>query len=75
MQKLAQIVRDLETRRTEIEGELQGLNAALRVLRQIKGGRRLPGMVAKRRLSAAARKRISDAQKARWARLKKKTSK
>ena len=73
MQRLAQIVRDLETRRSEIAGELQGLDAALRVLRQIKGERRLPGMAAKRRLSASARKRISDAQKARWAKLKKKT--
>jgi hypothetical protein len=57
----------------ELEGERDRLNKAIAALksngRQIKSfGRARSG----RHLSAAARKRISEAQKARWAKMKKK---
>lgn len=72
---LNQILEDLEARRTEVQEELRGLDAAVNALKGL-GGRSQPLIAHTRRrrrrtLSPAARERISQAQKARWARLKK----
>jgi hypothetical protein len=51
----------------EIEGEIVRLQTAASVLRGLGRNSSGTGRRATRRLSAAARKRISDAQKKRWA--------
>jgi hypothetical protein len=69
---LAQIVTELQTKRTEVEKELRGLDGAIAALKGVAGGSQArPGRGGRRILSAAARKSISDAQKARWAKFKK----
>ena len=68
---LTQILADIKTRRAEVQEELGGLDAAVNALQGLTVGH--DGRSARRgrrHLSAAARKRISDAQKARWAKLK-----
>lgn len=61
----------LKMRRIELEGTLNAIVAALAALGSSKtvGRKRSPR---KRQLSAAARQRIVDAQKARWAAYRKK---
>jgi hypothetical protein len=70
---LTQILADIQTKRAEVQKELRGLDSAINALQGLTTGNR--GRSAprggRRRLSAAARKRISDAQKARWAKFKK----
>jgi hypothetical protein len=68
---LTRILADIKTRRAEVQEELRGLDAAVNALQGLTVGHN--GRTARRgrRLSAAARKRISDAQKARWAKFKK----
>lgn len=68
---LAQILADIQTRRNEAQKELRGLDAALNALQGLTGQNRGRSARRGRHLSAAARKRISDAQKARWAKFKK----
>jgi hypothetical protein len=63
---MARIVRQLEAERRTTERELERIQRALQALRG-KGAPR-----GKRVLSAAARKRIGDAQRLRWARTKRK---
>ena len=60
---LASIVSELRVERTNLVAQLRHLDAALTVLGKLNGGYTRPG----RTLSASARKRISLAQKARWA--------
>jgi hypothetical protein len=61
-------VNELRGERDRLAKELGRLDQAISVLSGLgKGGGRRGG---KRRLSAAARKRIADAQKARWAKWK-----
>ncbi len=69
---LAQIVTELQAKRTEVEKELRGLDGAIAALRGLATGNKTrSGSGGRRTLSAAARKSISDAQKARWAKFKK----
>jgi hypothetical protein len=65
---LASIVSELRVERTNLVNELRHVDAALSVLGKLGGG----GSHTKPRhtMSAAARKRISLAQKARWAKAK-----
>jgi hypothetical protein len=69
---LTQILNEIETRRSEVQKELRGLDAAVAALSGLgKSGQPRVGRAGRRRgLSAAARARISAAQKARWAKLK-----
>jgi hypothetical protein len=62
---LASIVSELRTERTNLANQLRHVDAALTVLGKLNGGTSYtrPG----RTLSASARKRISLAQKRRWA--------
>ena len=71
MDKLKQVISSLQLEDRRLEVELKRVRQALAVLRGLNGnnGRGL-GHVVKRRLSAAARKRIADAQRARWAKVR-----
>lgn len=70
MPNLTQVVNDLEVQRKQVKSDLDRLDAAIATLR----GLRAPGNGAarrgRRRLSPAARKRIADAQRLRWAKWK-----
>jgi len=65
---LADFVSELRAVRTSLVGELRHVDAALSVLGKLGGGssRTKPG----RTMSASVRKRMSLAQKARWAKAK-----
>jgi hypothetical protein len=62
--KMSQVVKQLRKERDKVERQLSGLNAALSAF--VGTYKRS----AKHTLSAAARKKISQAQKARWAKQK-----
>lgn len=75
MLNLANAVRQLKMERDQAQRKLEQLNAALKVLGNLGGvSRRLGGAQAahkkRRPMSAAARKRIAAAQRARWAKWK-----
>jgi len=63
---------DLGAVLAQLKAERAKLDKAIKALSGVVGGKRGGG--GKRRLSAAARKRIADAQRARWAKFKKKKS-
>lgn len=77
MANMAQVMQDLKTQRSRVEQELQRLNEAISAVAKLLNSHSAPAPAAakkpkvRRRLSAAARKRIADAQKARWAKLRK----
>jgi len=80
MANLAQTLNDLRSQRKQLADELEKLDQAISVIGKLNsvGGSR--GRVAgsfrgKRRLSAAARRRIAEAQKLRWAKWKAKQQK
>jgi hypothetical protein len=62
---LASIVSELRAERTNLVNQLRHVDAALSVLGKLNGGRFVTRP--RRTLSTAARRRISAAQKARWA--------
>ena len=66
---LESIVSQLREQRTSLVNELRHVDAALAVLRKLEGGRSYtePRRRGRRAMSASARRRISLAQKARWA--------
>jgi len=71
MLAITQTIRQLQTRRTQTQRELEKLNLAIKALVQLEGN--IPATEAvkpKRKLSLAARRRISAFQKARWAKVK-----
>jgi hypothetical protein len=57
---------DLGAVLAQLKRERDKLNRAIAALSGVGGG----GRAGKRRMSAAARKRIADAQRARWAKVK-----
>jgi hypothetical protein len=65
---LASIVSELRTVRTNLVNQLRQVDAALSVLGKLGGGSRYTKP--KRKVSTSARKRMSLAQKARWAKAK-----
>ena len=72
MKNITQIIKRLEGQREIVERQLTRLNEAIRALRgSVPTNRAKP----RRALSAAARKRIAAAQKARWAAWKSKQKK
>jgi len=79
MQTLSQIVGQLQTQRKQVQSELQRLDAAIAALRGLgtSNGAGKLSVVApvRRKLSAAARKKIATAQRARWAAWRAKKSK
>jgi hypothetical protein len=74
MLNLAQVVKGLRAARSRAQKEVRRLEKAIAALGRLAGnyrrqaGRNETGK--KRKLTAAARKRISQAQKARWAKLR-----
>ena len=62
---LVSIVSELRVERTNLVNQLRHVDAALAVLGKLNGGS--PHTKPRRALSASARKRMSLAQKARWA--------
>jgi hypothetical protein len=62
---LASIVSELRVERTNLVNQLRHVDAALSVLGKLNGGSSYTNP--RRTLSAAARRRMSAAQKARWA--------
>jgi len=71
MPDLSTILTDLQSRRKEIQHELHSLESAISALKGVSpsGSQRMTGTRRRPRLSAAARKRIADAQRARWAKV------
>jgi len=68
---LAGTVKMLQGQRAQVEKELAKLDKAIAVLRELSGTSSTPNQNGKRRtLSAAARRKIAKAQKARWAKLR-----
>ena len=65
---LASIVRELRVERTSLANHLRHVDAALSVLGNLSGGRNSTKPA--RTMSAAARRKISLAQKVRWAKAK-----
>jgi hypothetical protein len=66
LKALASLVSELRVERTNLVDQLKHVDAALSVLGKLKDGKSYTKP--RRALSASARKRISLAQKARWAR-------
>jgi hypothetical protein len=67
------VVKQLHQERSRLENELQRVTAALTTFGRVfmEGGKRGPVVVRKKRtISAAGRKRIAAAQKARWAKVR-----
>jgi len=72
MLTVKKLVRQLQKERDKVEKQLSGLNAALTAFAKVYTGKttRKP-----RKLSAAGRKRIAAAQRARWAKIRAKKGK
>jgi hypothetical protein len=75
MRTLTTAVRQLKQERARTQKEVEKLDAAIRVLSGLTGtkpslGRGRAGTGKRRTMSAAARKRIAAAQRARWAKWK-----
>jgi hypothetical protein len=75
MDNLNQIISDLQSENNRLETELKKVREAISALSGLKGnaaGRKtnITMLKPRRRLSAAARKRIAQAQKERWAKWK-----
>lgn len=75
MDSLNQIISDLQSENRRLEGELKRVRGAIAVLRKLNGNSGTgKGSVTtfrpRRQLSVAARKRIAQAQRIRWAKWK-----
>lgn len=71
------VVEQLETERVRLQNELQKISAALTAFGRayLDGGKPAKTRAKRRTISAAGRKRIAAAQRARWAKLKAKKKK
>jgi hypothetical protein len=73
METFNRLIADLKMEDRRLELELKRVRRALAVLRGLGAngsGQVVAGLRPRRRLSAAARKRIADAQRARWAKFR-----
>ena len=68
MATMSDIVKQLKKERDRVERQLSGLNAALSAFVGVYGGRKPTRK--RRTISAAGRKRIAAAQRARWAKIR-----
>ena len=66
MTSLSSVVSQLRDERTQVQGQLERLDQAISLLGNLNNGSRST-RGGTRNMSAASRKRIADAQKARWA--------
>jgi hypothetical protein len=70
--QVAAMLKTLQAKRVHAQTEVAKLDRAIAVLRTLSGPDAAPGRNGtKRTLSAAARQRIADAQRARWAKFRK----
>jgi hypothetical protein len=67
MDNLNRVLGDLKSENRRLEGELKRVRSAISVLRGLSLTNGRASGRPRRKLSAAARKRIADAQRARWA--------
>jgi hypothetical protein len=73
MTNLATVVEQLQQERKQVQGQVRSLDKAISVLKKLAGrivsanGSKTTTMMPRRKMSAAGRRRISLAQKARWA--------
>jgi hypothetical protein len=65
---IVSVVAELKKERTNLVNELRHVDAAISVLGKLNGGK--TKVKATRTISASGRRRIADAQRARWAKLK-----
>ena len=70
MPNLRRAVEQLRSERDALQQEIDQLDKAISTLKGLSGLGRTERRGGKRHLSAAARKRIADAQRARWAKWK-----
>jgi DNA-binding transcriptional regulator PaaX len=71
MAPLTRILGDLKRQREQVRTELDRLDRAIQALSEVSGRASRAGVSMRaRHMSKAARKRIADAQRARWARVK-----
>jgi len=69
--EIADVLKTLQGERVHIQKNLTKLDKAIAALREVSGTNSAPTQNGKRRtLSAAARRKIAKAQKARWAKLR-----
>ena len=68
MNNLATVFGRLKHERVRVEAELRQLDQAIQALSKVVPGNEGAGRAGNHRMSAAARKRIAAAQRARWAR-------
>ena len=69
--ELASTVKMLEGQRAQVQKELVKLDKAIAVLRELDGADSTPSPNGKKHtMSAAARRKIGEAQKARWAKIR-----
>jgi hypothetical protein len=73
MASLSSIVKQLKKERARVERQLSGLNAALSAFAGVYAGSKPKRK--KQTISAAGRKRIAAAQRARWAKIRAKKGK
>ena len=75
MANLRQVLKQLRGERNRAQKELRRLDNAIRAFEKLVGNNPGPGRPrkprAKRKFSAATRRKMSQAQKARWAKLRK----
>ena len=72
MVNLAQVIKGLRTERSRARKEVRRLEKAIAALGRLDGkhGRQAQKTRKRRKLTAAAQRKISQAQKARWAKLR-----
>jgi hypothetical protein len=71
MANFSRVLHELEQEQKRMEAELERINHAINALRGVSSnGKQRGSGTGRRTLSAAARRRIAQAQKARWAKWK-----
>ena len=70
MANLSKVLHELQREQKRVEAELQRINHAINALRGLGSNGQRGTTTGRRNLSPAARKRIAQAQKARWAKWK-----
>jgi hypothetical protein len=67
MPNLQGVISQLQSEKSNLEGQLKKVNEALRALSRMNSDSRRGGRPGRRTISAAGRRRIAAAQRARWA--------
>jgi hypothetical protein len=71
MPNYSQILTDLQSQRKQIQHELRRIETAIQAMKSLNGATPAkPGRRRRGRISAAGRRRIAAAQRARWAKIR-----